>query len=302
MTAIVAQTNGVWKRYRQRDVLQGLDLAVPEGAAYALIGANGAGKTTTFKLLLNILQPTRGTATVLGCDSRRLSPRAFASIGYVSENQMLPARLSVGRYLDYLRPFYAGWDRALEHSIRERLRLPATSKIGELSHGQRIKVQLACALSYRPKLLILDEPFSGLDPLVREEFMQGLLLQASEMTVVISSHELGEIENVVTHVGFLDSGRLLLQEPISELHARVRDVSVTLDRAATLPEGLPKQWLQPKAFGNVLSFIDTQYSEAQLRIRIDALFGNARRIESQALPLRSVFTTLARAARDGTLP
>jgi ABC-2 type transport system ATP-binding protein len=301
-TVTMVRADNVWKRFGHHDVLQGLTLGVPEGSAYALIGANGAGKTTTLKLLLNIFGPSRGVASVMGVDTRRISPQILAQIGYVSENQALPGRLTVGQYIDYLRPFYPSWDRALESSIRETLQLPDQRKIGQLSHGMRIKVALACALPYRPKLLILDEPFSGLDPLVREEFMEGLLSQSGETTMVISSHELGEIENVTTHVGFLDAGKMLIEESMSDMNDRIREVRVTLDQTATVPERLPKEWLQVRAFGNVLSFVDTRYSENGMNERLRSLLGSVRRIDAQPMPLRSIFTTLARAARDGAIP
>ncbi len=300
-TTTVARADNVWKRFGPHDALRGLNLALPEGSAYALIGPNGAGKTTTIKLLMNMLAPTRGSAMVMGVDTQRISPEVLAQIGYVSENQALPRRLSVGDYLDYLRPFYPSWDRALENSTRTRLQLPPNRRIGELSHGMRIKLALACALPYRPKLLILDEPFSGLDPLVREEFMEGLLLEAGEMTMLISSHELGEIENFSTHVGFLDNGRMLIEEPMDDLNQRLREVRVTLEHPAAVPEHLPKEWLQPRAIGNVLSFVDTRYSEAALGERVRALLGPVKRIDAQPMPMRSVFTTLARAARDGAI-
>jgi ABC-2 type transport system ATP-binding protein len=297
----MVRANNVWRRFGRHDALQGLNLAVPEGSAYALIGANGAGKTTTIKLLMNILGPSRGAATVMGVDTRRMSPEMLAQIGYVSENQALPGRLTVGDYLDYLRPFYPTWDRTLEASIRTQLQLPSGRKIGELSHGMRMKVALACALPYRPRLLILDEPFSGLDPLVREEFMEGLLLEAGEMTMLISSHELGEIEHVSTHVGFLDAGKMLIEESMSDLTGRLREVRVTLEQTAVIPERLPKEWLRAQAVGNVLSFVDTHYSEQDLGARVRSLLGPVRQIDAQPMALRSVFTTLARAARDGAI-
>jgi ABC-2 type transport system ATP-binding protein len=301
-TDTMIRADDVWKQFGRHDALRGLNLIVPEGSAYALIGANGAGKTTTIKVLMNILTASRGAAAVMGVDTRRMSPEILAQIGYVSENQALPSRIRVGDYLDYLRPFYPSWDRALETSIRARLQLPVERKIGELSHGMRIKVALACALPYRPKLLILDEPFSGLDPLVREEFMEGLLLDAGDMTMLISSHELGEIESVATHVGFLDAGKMLIEESMSDLNARLREVRVTLERPAAVPEHLPKEWLRARAFGNVLSFVDTRYSEADLGERLRSLLGSVRQIDAQPMPLRSIFTTLARAARDGAIP
>src|SRR6266513_1008684 len=109
------QASNLWKRFGH-GALQGLSFSVPEGSAYALIGANGAGKTTTIKILMNILEATQGRATVLGVDSRRISPRELSRVGYVSENEDMPHALTVAGYLDYLRPFYPLWDRDLEAS------------------------------------------------------------------------------------------------------------------------------------------------------------------------------------------
>lgn len=135
-----------------------------------------------------------------------------------------------------------------------------------------MKMALACALPYRPKLLILDEPFSGLDPLVRDEFMAELLQQAGEMTILISSHGLGEIDGVATHVAFIEEGRLLFQEGMSELTDRFREVRVTLEQQPCSWEQLPKSWLQVRATGNVLTFVETQFSEENLAERIQSLF------------------------------
>lgn len=166
------EVRDLWKKFGRFEALQGLTFSVPEGSAFALIGANGAGKTTTIKIVMNILEATRGSVKVLDVDSRKISPRELRQIGYVSENQDMPPRLTVDEYFDYLRPFYPEWDKALEQSIRSQLRLPPDRRIAHLSHGMRMKMALGCALPYRPKLLVLDEPFSGLDPLVRDEFME----------------------------------------------------------------------------------------------------------------------------------
>ena len=301
MTDSIVQARDVWKRYGPHDALQGLNLSVPEGAAYALIGANGAGKTTTLKVLMNLLSPTRGTASVMGVETRQMTPELLARIGYVSENQVLPARMTVGGYFEYLRPFYPSWDRTLEVSIRGRLQLPADRRIGDLSHGMRLKAALACALPYRPRLLILDEPFSGLDPLVREELLEELLPQAGEFTLLIASQELAEIETITTHVGFMHAGRMLLEESLGDLSGRLREVRVTLERTAEVPAGLPKEWLQPRAFGNVLSFVETRYSEQGLAERVRSILGPVRQIDPQPMPLSSVFKALARAVRDGAM-
>jgi len=248
---------------------------------------------------MNILDPTRGSATLLGVDSRKISPRELAEIGYVSENQDMPGRLTVGEYVAYLRPFYSTRDRDLEASIALQLRLPLERKIGDLSHGMRMKMALMCALPYRPQLLILDEPFSGLDPLVRDEFMEGLLEQAGEMTILISSHELGEIDGVATHVAFLDEGKLLFQESMSDLTGRFREVRVTLEAQAAPPRPAPREWMQIRTIGNVLTFVNTRFDESGLGERVRSRIAGVRGIDSQPMALRSIFTTLARAARDG---
>src|SRR5690349_10373924 len=200
----------------------------------------------------------------------------------------MPQALTVAEYLDYLRPFYPLWDRDLETTILRRLRLPPERKIRDLSHGMRMKMELACALPFRPKLLILDEPFSGLDRLVRDEFMEGLLLQAGEMTILVSSHELGEIDGVATHVAFLDEGRLLFQESMSDLCGRFREIRVTLEHERPASP-LPKDWVQVRTTGNVLTFVDTRFAGDHLGERIRAIVGEVRAIDAEPMALRAIF-------------
>jgi ABC-2 type transport system ATP-binding protein len=232
------------KKYKSHGALRDLSLRVPEGSAFVVVGANGAGKTTMIKILMNLLEATSGTATVLGVDSRRLSPKEFSQIGYVSENQKLPGKLTVAEFLNYLRPFYSQWDKQLESETLKQFRLPGDRKIDELSHGMRVKLALTCALPYRPKLLVLDEPFSGLDPLVRDEFMEGLAGYAQEMTILMSSHELSEVEGFGTDVAFIDEGTVLFQESMEVLTGRVQEVKVTLGSncsgAKPCPHGLDR--------------------------------------------------------------
>jgi len=295
---MIVRTDNLWKKFGRVGALRGLTLNVPEGSAFALLGGNGAGKTTAIKVLMNILEPTDGAATILRVDSRRISPRELAQIGYVSENQHIPGRMTVPAYIHYLRPFYPNWDRTLESKVRSRLRLPLDRKIKDLSHGMRLKMALACALPFRPKLLVLDEPFSGLDPLVRDEFMEGLQLQIGETTILISCHELAEIEDSTTHVAFLDRGELLFQESRRDLTSRLREVRVTLDAEARTPVQAPKEWLDLRTAGNVLTFVDTRFSEADLASRLAAVLGGVRQIDAQPVALRSIYTALARAVRD----
>lgn len=294
---MIIETHGLTRRFRSLEALHDIDLGVEAGSAVALVGPNGAGKTTLLKLLVNLLQPSAGSATVLGTDSRRIGATELARIGYVSEGQQLPRRLTVAQWFDWLRPLYANWDRELERDLRARFGLPADRRIGALSHGQRIKTALAAALPFHPAVLVLDEPLSGLDPLARDEFMEGVLGQAGETTVLISSHELAEIEHGVTHVAYLDEGRLLLHESSEGLAARVREVRVLVTGEARVPERLPRDWIDARAAGSVLSFVHTAFREATLGDEVRATVGGVQRIDTEALPLRATFVAMARHAR-----
>jgi len=299
---VIVHAENLRKRFGHFDALQGLSFSVPEGSTFALIGANGAGKSTTIKVLMNLMEPTAGSATVLGVDTRDISPRELAQIGYVSENQDMPGRMTVSAYLDYLRPFYPSWDRTLEADILSQFGLPGERRVKDLSHGMRLKMALACALPFRPKLLVLDEPFSGLDPLVQDELLDGLRQQRGRTTILISSHELSEIEEMTTHIAFLDHGTVLFQEAMSDLAARLRLVRVTLDGNARMPTPTPEEWLDVRAEENVVSFIDTRFSEQSLAARLAALLGPVRHVDAQPIALRAMYTTLARSVRNRRTP
>lgn len=290
--------DGLWKRFGRFDAVQGLSMNVPAGSTFAIVGANGAGKTTTIKTLMNIIEPDRGSIRVMGVDSRRLGAADYTKIGYVSENQQLPEGLTVGQFLAYLRPFYPTWDRALEEVILGQTQLPLHRRIRALSHGMRAKLALTCALSFRPSLLVLDEPFSGLDPLVRDEFMEVVLGQRNDTTLLISSHDLGEIEGVATYIGFIDKGRLLFQESMADLTARVREVHITLQDDFVPPGRFPPEWLNMKVVGGALSFVVTQFDDTALRAKIADVLGSVRNVEIRPVELRSIFTTIARSLRQ----
>jgi ABC-2 type transport system ATP-binding protein len=244
--AQIIETTDLAKTYGHFGALRGLDLSVPEGSVFAVLGASGAGKTTLIKILVNIIEPSQGTAKILGVDSRAIDPDTLANIGYVSESQAMPARLRLADFFAYLRPCYARWDEALESELRTQFALPADRRIGELSHGMRLKMALACALSFRPRLLVLDEPLSGLDALARDEIIAGFMAQAGVTTIFISSHELDEVQRFATHIAFLHEGVLLFQGSMQSLadHARpllhsrdgepasLRDIFVAMVRAA----------------------------------------------------------------------
>jgi ABC-2 type transport system ATP-binding protein len=289
---MIVETHHVAKRFGNFEAIEDLSLRVPEGSVFALIGPNGTGKTTTLRMLMNILRADRGDITVLGTPSQKLGPKDFERIGYVSESQKLPAGLTIAQYFGYLRSLYPAWDPGLENELREQFELPPSRKIRHLSHGMRMKTLLVGALSFRPKLLVLDEPLSGLDTLVRDEVVNGLLQQAADTTILISSHELTEIETFTTHVAFMQNGRLLIQEDIEALQARFRTVMVTLSAVKELPDPLPAGWLLPEIEGHRLRFIDSTYeNDAALHQQLAQHFG-AVKMECEPMALRAIANAL----------
>jgi ABC-2 type transport system ATP-binding protein len=292
----VIQTHNLSRSYGRTAALQGLDLTVPTNAIYALVGPNGAGKTTIIKLLMNILRPTSGSAQVLGHSSANVAGAVFTHIGYVSENQELPEWMTVSYFLDYLRPFYPTWDVALEQHLLRQFDLPLDRKIKNLSRGMKMKVALASVLAYRPELIVLDEPFSGLDPLVRDELIEGLLERAPETTIVLSSHDLAEIEYFATHVGYLDRGRLLFSEEMTTLSDRFREVEITLNNPQPLPATMPSTWLQPQATGTVIRFTHTEAANGGAATELAQVFPDARDITLTPMTLRSIFLAIAKSS------
>ena len=295
MSDMIAATDLV-KRFRSVRVLDHLNLTVPQGSVFGLAGPNGAGKTTTIKILMNILRPNSGQATVLGVDSRALGPETLANIGYVSENQELPEWMTVKYLLAYLKPFYPSWDDQRAAQLIRQFDLPLDRQLRHLSRGMRMKAALAASLAYRPPLLIMDEPFSGLDPLVREELIEGLLESAGETTILISSHDLAEIESFASHIGYLDRGRLQLSEEMTSLTARFREVEVMVDSPPLVPldRPWPAHWLRPETSPALVRFVETHFDAERTPAEIRRLFGDVRNISAHPMPLRAIFITLAR--------
>lgn len=295
--SLALETDRLCRQFGRTRVLDDLTLTVEPGSVYALVGANGAGKTTTVKVLMNIMPPTSGHASVFGTDSRQLGPRDFQAIGYVSENQEMPDWMTVEAFMAYLRPFYPRWDDARARALLSAFHLPADRKLKHLSRGMRMKAALASSLAYHPKLLVLDEPFTGLDPLVRDEVVEGLVECADETTMLISSHDLAEIESFATHVGFLDRGRLQFSEEMTTLSQRFREVEVTLGTRAALPQAWPSSWLRPEATSHLVRFVHPDFDAERVIREVRQLFGGDAHVDARPMSLRSIFVALARESR-----
>jgi len=293
----VIRTHELSKSFRHTHAVEKLNLEIPEGAIFALVGPNGAGKTTAIKTLMNILRPSAGTAEVLGTDSRRLGPAEFSQIGYVSENQNLPLWMTVDYFMSFLKPFYPDWDDAWAEELLRQMDLPRGRRLRDLSRGMRIKAALASSLAYHPKLIVLDEPFSGLDSLVRDELIEALLDRCAGATVMISSHDLAEIETFASHIGYLDGGRLRFSEEMSSLASRFREIEITFDQPPPLPAPWPAGWLAPTTSAAVLRFVDSQFNADSTPREIRRTFPSARAVAINPMPLRAIFVSLAKSTR-----
>jgi ABC-2 type transport system ATP-binding protein len=294
------QTEALTKRFGRVNALDGLDFSVPQGSVHALVGPNGAGKTTLIKILMNIFRASSGHASVLGFDSTKISGKVFASIGYVSENQQLPGWMLVGKFLGYLRPFYPTWDTQLETRLIQQFDLPLDRKLKHLSRGMRMKAALASSLAYRPRLVVLDEPFSGLDPMVRDELGKALVERSADSTIFLSSHDLAEVEGFATHVAFLDSGRLRLSEDMPSLSARFREVQLTFAAPVAFPSNLPATWLQMSASDSVIRFVDSAFNQETTPAEVARRFGPVRNVTFAPMTLRAIFLAIAKSSRSSS--
>src|SRR4051812_32354684 len=248
----VIETRELTKWFGGNLAVDRLSLAVPRGAILALLGDNGAGKTTTLRMLTGLLPPDAGSATLLGQDCWYAAVALRHRVGYVPERP---------RYYDWMTVAELGWFASGFHAAgyRERydewarkFQLDPRARLKVLSKGQYAKVGLALALAVEPEVLILDEPTSGLDLLVRREFLSSMVsLAAAGRTIIISSHQIVEVERIASHVAFLSRGRLLLAAPLDELRRRIVRVQLHYDEqppdAARLGavlerNGSGKQW------------------------------------------------------------
>jgi ABC-2 type transport system ATP-binding protein len=270
---------------------------VPEGSVFALVGPNGAGKSTAIQTIMNVLRPSAGRAEVMGVDSRKLGAEQLARIGYVSESQKLPEWMKVGHFLDYCKPYYPAWSDGDAAQLVRDYGLPLDRPLKALSRGMRVKAALVASLAYRPQLIVLDEPFSGLDVLVREELIESVLDRTPEATVLVCSHDLAEIESFATHVAYLSEGHLEFAEEMSALTARFREIEITRSEESELPRELPKTWLNVERSGVVVRFTDSMYEAGRSAMEIAQRFAPVNGVEARAMSFRAIFLAMARSAR-----
>lgn len=236
-------TRGLTMRFGKAEVLRGVDLDVREGSVTAMLGRNGIGKSTLMKILIGLFAPTGGTARVLGLDPVKRGPEVRGLVGYVPDRLELPKWMTIADHFRFLEPFYPTWDKALVADLTKRLDLDASAKVATLSKGQKAKHALIAGLAHRPALLLLDEPFSGLDPIVRHEVLTAVMghLRDEGRSVLVVSHSMGDVERIADRVVVLDEGRITLDADLEDVQRKARRIAVTLraGTAAWTPPGTP---------------------------------------------------------------
>jgi ABC-2 type transport system ATP-binding protein len=191
---------------------------------YAFLGRNGSGKTTTIRMLLGLLEPTRGSALVLGHDCRDLPPDVRARVGYMSESHALYRWMRVRECGEFQRRFYPRWNDAVFRAVVDHFRLDPAAKAGDLSRGERAGLSLALTLAPEPELLILDDPALGLDPVARRSLLESMVYvtRRADRTILFSSHLLSDVERVADYVGVLDRSVLRAQCSLETFRSRVK--------------------------------------------------------------------------------
>jgi ABC-2 type transport system ATP-binding protein len=214
----VIETTALGKRYRRTWALRDCTLAIPGGHLAALVGPNGAGKSTLLSLAVGLARPSAGTVTVLGGEPAG-SPDALDRIAFVAQDAPLYKHLPAGAMLGVARNLNRRWDQRRAEDRLARLGIPLSQRVGTLSGGQKAQLALTIALARRPALLMLDEPFSALDPVARGDFLASVAAAARDdgISVVLSSHVLAELERVATYLVVLGRGEVLVAGPVSEL-------------------------------------------------------------------------------------
>lgn len=236
---LVIQTQGLTRYFGAKPAVYELDLAVPRGSVYAFLGRNGSGKTTTIRMLLGLLEPTRGGGSLLGYDIRALPPAARARIGYLTEEHQVYNWMTVQQCGDFQSAFYPRWKAKVFQGVLNHFGLKPRMRVKDLSRGERAGLCLALTLAPDPELLLLDDPALGLDPVAHRSLVESMiyLTRRADRTIFFSSHQLADVERVADYIAILDRSVLRAACPLETFRKSVQQVRL---RFAGTPPPLPK--------------------------------------------------------------
>ena len=277
----VFETNGLTKRFDTVTALDGVDLRVSRPTIVGLLGKNGSGKTTLIQHLMGLQLPGDGSVTTLGRSSDKLGHDELIHIGYVPQEIRLLEWMTVEQHLHYVSCFYPAWDRAREQRLLEELELDVSRTVGALSTGNLQKLAIILAVCHHPRFLVLDEPVSDLDPIVRARLLEFLLelLREDEATILVSSHVLRDVEKIVDWVICLDDGHVVTDaalDELKELYSEWRVVSIKGE--------LPERFSEPFVITQEISGREACLLVQEGAAEIDA-FCNAHGVEVTDRPL-----------------
>ncbi len=244
---VAVKLEGLTKRFGKTKVVDGISLEIPYGSVFGLIGPNGAGKSTTLKMLMNMLRISDGQATVFGADVQSEFGKAKPMIGYVPEHHHIYRWMTIARVIRLVSSLYPTWNKATCERTLKLFKLDPGKKVKQLSKGMLAKLALLLAISHEPKLLILDEPLSGLDPIVRDEFLDGVMqsICEGETSVIFSSHTIDDVQRLANNVGLLNDGKLLVNRPVEHLLGTTKRVRAIMSGDAQ-PDWFPESTINQR--------------------------------------------------------
>lgn len=294
MSNLVVDVNALSRSYGDKTALDRVNFHVAEGRVYGLVGANGAGKTTLIKHLLGLLRATTGSVRVFGLDPVREPVRVLSRVGYLSEEHELPEWMRIDELMRYTQAYHPTWDASYARELLETFGMDPSKKIKELSKGMRAQAGLVAAVAHRPELLILDEPSSGLDAVVRRDILDAVVRAVADdgRTVIFSSHLLEEVERMSDHVTMIHNGHVTLSGALDDVRRRYQRSRVRFVEAFDHPPVLESA-LAMEGGGRMWSVVHCGPSE---EFRLSVLTHGGEIVETRNATLEEIF--LARAGRS----
>lgn len=293
----VVSLKKVTKRYRRQLALDNVSLEVPPGVVVALLGENGAGKTTTLRVLLGLVEADSGEAEVLKLDSRTQGEEIRRRVGYVPERPILYEWMTIAEIGWFAAGFYPSGYLQKFRELVQHFELPADRKVKELSKGMRAKLALALGMAHEPELLILDEPTSGLDPLVRREFLESMVdVAAAGRTVLLSSHQIGEVERVADIIAILKQGKLVAIERLDDLKNHTRELTLTLTNGAPYLSDVPGEVISGRGHDRQWRLLVKHLDES--RLETFRSLAQVRDVEVRTPNLEEIFLGYMRTDED----
>ncbi len=288
-TPPIVEIERLTRRFDNTLAISDLSLVIPRGSVFGLIGGNGAGKTTLLRHILGMLKAQAGSVRVFGLDPVANPVGVLGRIGYLSEDRDLPNWMRVRELMRYTQAFYPAWDERYAEELRDAFDLDPQVKVKNLSRGQRARAGLLVALAHRPDLLVLDEPSSGLDPVVRRDILGAIIRTIGEegRTVLFSSHLLDEVERVADRVAIIHQGKILLNASMDEIKETHRRVTLRFEQSVAQPPKLVGA-LSQEGSGTEWTYVCSGEA-AQLRLAAQAL--GATVVSDASLSLDEIFVT-----------